>query len=100
MGIDSISKAYKAENLIGSYCTYPLRTYNVWFQNKIQANENTCERTAWKISYVVTGIFAHLTLGILALVGIAINLTLPKKDPKNVSHKPSKEVFDPLKKGL
>lgn len=72
----AISKAYQAENLVGSYCTAPLRAYNVWFQNKIQTSENGYERTAWKISHVVSGIFAYLTLGLLALVGIAINLCL------------------------
>ena len=76
MVMGTISKAYQAENLIGSYCTAPLRAYNTWFQNKIQASESACERTAWTISYVVSGIFAYLTLGVLALVGIAINLCL------------------------
>ena len=72
----AISKAYQAENLIGSYCTAPLRAYNTWFQNKIQASENACERTAWTICHIVSGIFAYLTLGILAVVGISINLCL------------------------
>ena len=72
--IKTISKAYLAENLMGSYCTAPLRTYNAWFQGKIQASTSTYERTAWMISHVVSGIFAYVTLGALALVGIAINL--------------------------
>ena len=76
MVMGTISKAYQAENLIGSYCTAPLRAYNTWFQNKIQTSESTCERIAWTISYVVSGIFAYLTLGVLALVGIAVNLCL------------------------
>ncbi len=76
MVMETISKAYHADNLVGSYCTAPLRAYNTWFQNKIQASESACERTAWTISYVVSGIFAYLTLGVLALVGIAINLCL------------------------
>jgi hypothetical protein len=76
MVIETISKAYQAENLIGSYCTAPLRAYNTYFQNKIQASESACERIAWTIFYVVSGIFTYLTLGVLALVGIAINLCL------------------------
>lgn len=76
MMMEAISKAYQEENLIGSYCTAPLRAYNTCFQNKIQASESACKRTAWKICYVVSGVFAYLTLGILALVGIAINLCL------------------------
>lgn len=76
-----ISQAYQAENLIGSCCTAPLRGYNTWFQNKIEASESGCEYTAWKICHVVSGIFAYLTLGILALVGIAINLCfIPPED--------------------
>jgi hypothetical protein len=74
--MDAITKAYQAENLTGSYCTAPLRAYNNWFQNKIQTNNGACERTAWKVCYVVSAIFAYLTLGVLAVVGIAINLCL------------------------
>lgn len=76
MLIAAISKAYRAENLIGSRCTLPLRAYNTWFQNKIQTSKSACERTAWMVSYIVSGIFAYLTLGILALAGIGINLCL------------------------
>lgn len=76
MVIGNIAKAYKAENLIGSYCTAPLLAYDSWFQNKIQVSTSTCERIAWTIFYVVSGIFAYLTLGVLALVGVAINLCL------------------------
>lgn len=74
--LDAIVKAYQAENLTGSYCTAPLRAYNNWFQNKIQASNGACERTAWKVGYVVSAIFACLTLGVLAILGIAINLCL------------------------
>lgn len=74
--IDAISKAYRAENLPGSCLTLPLRSYNEWFQTNIQTSRNSCERTAWKACYVATALFAYLTLGILAIVGIAINACL------------------------
>lgn len=79
--MNAIKKSYQAENLTGSYCTAPLRSYNNWFQNKIQASDGARERTAWKIGYAVSAIFAYLTLGVLAVVGIAINLCLIP--PKN-----------------
>ena len=43
--MNTIQKAYQAENLTGSYLTAPLRTYNNWFQNKIDANTSQCGRT-------------------------------------------------------
>ncbi len=82
MTINSISLAYKEENLIGSYLTAPLRNYTNWFAAKITASTGVCQRLAWKISYVVATIFVYLPLGLLAALGTAINLCLirPKDD--------------------
>lgn len=74
--MDAIAQAFQEKSLTGSYCTAPLRAYNSWFQHKIQTSQDACERTAWKVCYVVSAIFAYLTLGVLAVVGIAINLCL------------------------
>lgn len=74
--LSHLENAYQAEQLTGSYLTAPLRTYNRHFHSKIQSSSNAYERTAWKICHVVSSLFAYLTLGLLAVVGIAINLCL------------------------
>ena len=76
MSLEALSKAYQGENLAGSYFTAPLRTYNSWIQTQILAANDTCEWIAWKICYVVSAIFAYTILGLLAIVGIAINICL------------------------
>ncbi len=73
MDFRSISDAYREQNSIGSSCIAPLRTYNTWFQNKINTSEGGLQ-TAWKIAHVASGIFAYLILGLPALVGIILNL--------------------------
>lgn len=73
--MENIAKAYYAEGYIGSYCTAPLRGFNQWFEEKCTSSEGLCG-LAWKVCYVVSGFFAGPFLGLLALVGIAINLCL------------------------
>ncbi len=71
---ETFSKAYSAKNLMGSYFTAPLRAYNEWFQIKINNSASACEHAAWTICHIASGIFAYLTLGLVAFVGISINV--------------------------
>lgn len=71
--MEIVSRAYQAEHLLGSYFTAPLRSYNNFFQEKIEQDEGY-EPTMWKILYYVTVLFVYMTLGLLALIGVSYNL--------------------------
>lgn len=89
--MESITRAYRAEGFFGSYFTAPLKAYECWFQNKIEVSPNSYQKTAWKICHVVTGIFAYLTLGALALLGIMFNLIM--SPAKELSRKQKVDQF-------
>ena len=76
MVLERIYQAYQAENVIGSYFTAPLRAYNDWFTEKLRSSFSFWEHLAWRVAYFISGIFASMTLGVVALIGIALNCCL------------------------
>ena len=76
MLMQAIARAYYAENFPGSSLTAPLRCYEAWFHKKMDGCKSGYRDILSKIYYVVVSIFAYLTLGLPALVGLAMNFCL------------------------
>lgn len=69
-----IQKAYKAEDLGGSFLTSPLRGYPFWIQERMEECQNFIDTLVWKVLNVALSLFAYPVFGFFAFIGVAINL--------------------------
>ncbi len=71
--LEKIHQAYRADHLSGSCLTAPLRAYNNRDLFQI-ADRNGWQKIALQVASFITAIFAYPIFGMIALLGISINL--------------------------
>jgi len=72
--MESIRNLYQTPDLNGDFLIQPLKTYNDYFEEKIDDTTSFVIKSLWVITQVVLGILAYPIFALLATIGLLIKL--------------------------